>query len=240
MRCCPPAVPEGQSWGHVAGGLCRIADGLLSSGANGGRRCLWERSCTSRVARRLTIKMQTQVTAALRPAYEVELVAELPSRNRAWGSTSRRPGKRPPSRGCGRSSPVCSRCSSGATAVQRPSWPRRLTNGYAGVVTCDRAKDVLDARKVAMVLGPSQKPDLPQALADSDDAVVKARLGRDLLRPTASCSASGSRLSRRTIGRAVVLKRDLTPIRWARSGGVVAARPVQWPPAPGRHVPRAI
>ena len=46
-------------------------------------------------------------------------------RNRAWGSTSRRPGKRPPSRGCGRSSPVCSRCSSGATAVQRPSWPRR-------------------------------------------------------------------------------------------------------------------
>ena len=50
-----------------------------------------------------------------------------------------------------------------------------------------------------------------QALADSDDAVVR-RLGRDLLRPTRELFRQWSRCRDGTIGRAV-LKRDLTPIR---------------------------
>ena len=84
-----------------------------------------------------------------------------------------------------------------------------LTDDFAGVVTCDRAK-------MYWMLGRLQwcwahlKRDF-QALADSDDGVVK-RLGRDLPRPTRELFRPWSRCRDGTLSRAE-LRRGLGPIR---------------------------
>src|SRR5271170_5181638 len=155
----------------------------------------------------LTIKMQTQVTAALRPAYD-ELVAALPAQAQLGIDES--PTKEATTKAwlwtfvAGWFTVFAWRGTRAATVLTE-----LLTEEYEGVVTCDRAK-------MYWMLGRLQwcwahlKRDF-QALADSDDRVVK-RLGHDLLRPTRELFRQWSRCRDGTIGRAS-LKRKLQPIR---------------------------
>ena len=84
-----------------------------------------------------------------------------------------------------------------------------LTDGYAGVVTCDRAKMYWLLTRLQWCWA-HLKRDF-QALGDSDDAVVR-RLGRDLLRPTRELFRQWSRCRDGTLSRAE-LNRCLTPVR---------------------------
>jgi transposase len=201
----PTGVPEGQSGPR----LVAFAGLLMAFFRQSKRRTalfvgtlLHQPCCPA-----LTIKMQTQVTAALRPAYE-ELVAELPSQ--PYLGIDESPTKEATTKSwlwtfvAGLFTVFVWRNSRAATVLAEA-----LTDGYAGVVICDRAK-------MYWMLGRLQwcwahlKRDF-QALADSDDAVVR-RLGRDLLRPTRELFRQWSRCRDGTIGRAA-LKRDLAPIR---------------------------
>jgi transposase len=155
----------------------------------------------------LTIKMQTQVTAALRPAYE-ELVAALPAQPCLGIDES-------PTKEATIETWLWTFVASMFTVF---AWRKTragtvltelLQDDWTGVVNCDRAK-------MYWMLGRLQwcwahlKRDF-QALADSDDRVVK-RLGHDLLRPTRELFRQWSRCRDGTIGR-VGLKRNVEPIR---------------------------
>jgi transposase len=155
----------------------------------------------------LAVKMQTQVTQALRPAYE-ELGQALPSQPRLGIDES--PTKEASAKAwlwtfVGDLFTVFALRSTRAATV----LTELLTDDFAGVVTCDRAK-------MYWMLGQLQwcwahlKRDF-QALADSDDGVVK-RLGRDLLRPTRELFRLWSRCRDGTLSRAE-LRRGLAPIR---------------------------
>jgi transposase len=151
----------------------------------------------------LTLKMQAQVTAALRPAYE-ELVEQLPVQPQLGIDES--PTKEATTKAwlwtfvAGLFTVFAMRGTRAATVLTE-----LLTDDYAGVVTCDRAK-------MYWMLGHLQwcwahlKRDF-QALADSEDGVVK-RLGHDLLRPTRALFRQWSRCRDGTISR-VGLRRNL-------------------------------
>jgi transposase len=155
----------------------------------------------------LTLKMQAQVTAALRPAYD-DLAALLPAEPALGIDES--PTKEAGTKAwlwtfvAGLFTVFAVRGNRAATALTT-----LLTDRFTGVVTCDRAK-------MYWVVGRLQwcwahlKRDF-QALADSDDGVVK-RLGHDLLRPTREVFRQWSRCRDGTISRAE-LKRALTPVR---------------------------
>ncbi len=160
----------------------------------------------------LTIKMQTQVTAALRPAYE-ELAAALPAQPSLGIDES--PTKEAATKSwlwtfvAGVFTVFAWRGTRAATVLTE-----MLKDDWTGVVNCDRAK-------MYWMLGRLQwcwahlKRDF-QALADSNDGVVK-RLGHDLLRPTRALFRQWSRCRDGTIGR-VGLKRNLEPIRQTVEG----------------------
>jgi transposase len=155
----------------------------------------------------LAVKMQTQVTAALRPAYD-ELARRLPAEPHV--GVDETPTKEAGAKAwlwtfvAGLFTVFGVRGSRAATALTV-----FLTNRFIGVVTCDRAK-------MYWALGRLQwcwahlKRDF-QALADSNDGVVK-RLGHDLLRPTRELFRQWSRCRDGTISRAE-LKRVLAPVR---------------------------
>jgi transposase len=160
----------------------------------------------------LTLKMQAQVTAALRPAYD-ELAAALPAEPQLGIDES-------PTKEAGTKAWLwtfvatlftvfAGRGSRAATALTT-----FLADRFAGVVTCDRAK-------MYWAVGKRQwcwahlKRDF-QALADSDDGVVK-RLGHDLLRPTRALFQQWARCRDGTVSRAG-LKRDLAPVRQQVAG----------------------
>ena len=155
----------------------------------------------------LTIKMQTQVTAALRPAY-AELAAALPAQPHL--GIDETPTKEATTKSwlwtfvAGMFTVFACRGTRAGTVLTE-----MLQDDGTGVVNCDRAK-------MYWMLGRWQwcwahlKRDF-QALADSDDGVVK-RLGHDLLRPTRELFRQWSRYRDGTIGR-VGLKRNLEPIR---------------------------
>jgi transposase len=155
----------------------------------------------------LTMKMQTQVTAALRPAYE-ELVAALPAQSSL--GIDETPTKEATTKSwlwtfvAGMFTVFACRGTRAGTVLTE-----MLRDDWTGVVNCDRAK-------MYWMLGRLQwcwahlKRDF-QALADSDDGVVK-RLGHDLLRPTRELFRQWSRCRDGTIGR-VGLKRNVEPIR---------------------------
>jgi len=84
-----------------------------------------------------------------------------------------------------------------------------LTDDYPGVVNCDRAKMHWQVGRLQWCWA-HLKRDF-QALADSDDGVVK-RLGHDLLWPTRELFRQWTRCRDGTIGR-IGLKRNLEPIR---------------------------
>src|SRR5262245_33658580 len=160
----------------------------------------------------LTVKMQTQVTAALRPAY-AELASALPSQPHLGIDES--PTKQATAKAwlwtfVGRAFTVFAlRCSRAATVLTE-----LLTGGFAGVVTCDRAKMYWALDRVQWCWA-HLKRDF-QALADSRDRVVK-RLGHDLLRPTRELFREWSGCRDGTLTRAG-LKRRLGPVRQAVEG----------------------
>jgi transposase len=160
----------------------------------------------------LTIKMQTQVTAALRPAYD-ELVTELPVQPHL--NIDESPTKEAASKAwlwtfVGAFFTVFAwRGSRAATALTD-----LLTEDFAGVVTCDRAKMYWLLERLQWCWA-HLKRDF-QALADSEDRVVK-RLGNDLLRQVCELFRQWSRCRDGTITRAQ-LKQRLAPTRRAVEG----------------------
>jgi len=155
----------------------------------------------------LTVKMQTQVTAALRPAYE-ELATALPGQPSLGIDES--PTKEAATKSwlwtfvAGAFTVFAWRGTRAATVLTE-----MLKDDWTGIVNCDRAK-------MYWMLGRLQwcwahlKRDF-QALADSGDGVVK-RLGHDLLRPTRELFHQWSRCRDGTIGRGD-LRRNVEPIR---------------------------
>jgi transposase len=201
----PAGVPEGQSGPR----LVAFAGLLMAFFRQSKRRTalfletLWHQPCCPA----LTIKMQTQVTAALRPAYD-ELVSALPVQPHLGIDES-------PTKEATRKAWLWTFVASLFTVF---AWrgtraatvlTELLTEDYEGVVTCDRAKMYWQWERLQWCWA-HLKRDF-QALADSDDGVVR-RLGHDLLRPTRELFRQWSRCRDGTICR-VSMKRHLQPIR---------------------------
>ena len=200
----PPGVPRGQSGPR----LVAFAGLLMAFFRQSKRRTalFLETLLNQPCCPALTVKVQTQVTAALQPAYE-ELVAQLPAQPHLGIDES--PTKEAATRAwlwtfVGSLFTVFAWRGTRAASV----LTELLTERYRGTVTCDRAK-------MYWMLGRLQwcwahlKRDF-QALADSDDGVVK-RLGHDLLRPTRELFRQWSRCRDGTLSRAG-LKRCLAPL----------------------------
>ena len=155
----------------------------------------------------LTVKIQNQVTAALRPSYEA-LAAELPMQEQL--SIDETPTKEENGKAwlwtfvAQMFTVFAVRATREATALGV-----FLGEKFHGIVNCDRAK-------MYWYLGRLQwcwahlKRDF-QALIDSDDPQVK-RLGHDLMRPTRKLFAAWARYRDGTLTR-VGMKRLMTPIR---------------------------
>jgi transposase len=155
----------------------------------------------------LTVKIQNQVTAALRPSYEA-LAAELPMQEQL--SIDETPTKEENGKAwlwtfvAQMFTVFAVRATREATALGV-----FLGEKFHGIVNCDRAK-------MYWYLGRLQwcwahlKRDF-QALIDHDDPQVK-RLGRDLMRPTRKLFAAWARYRDGTLTR-TGMKRLMTPIR---------------------------
>ncbi len=160
----------------------------------------------------LTIKMQAQVTQALRPAYE-ELARALPSQQHLRIDES--PTKEAASKAwlwtfvAGLFTVFAVRGTRAATVLSG-----LLTDAFGGVVVCDRAKMYWGLGRLQWCWAHLNRDF--QALADSGDGVVK-RLGHDLLRPTRELFRQWSRCRDGTISRAE-LKCSLDPVRRAVEG----------------------
>jgi transposase len=171
----------------------------------------------------LTLKMQAQVTAALRPAYD-DLATALPAEPSLGIDES--PTKEAGAKAwlwtfvAGLFTVFAVRGSRAATALKA-----LLTDRFTGVVNCDRAKMYWAIGRLQWCWA-HLKRDF-QALAESNDAVVK-RLGHDLLRPTRELFRQWSRCRDGTASRAE-LKRNLTPVRQRVEGlllrGVFSGHP---------------
>jgi transposase len=203
----PPGVPASQSGPR----LVAFAGLLMAYFRQSKRRtalflgALLNQPCCPALA----VKMQTQVTSALRPAYD-ELVQQLPAQPHLGGDES--PTKEGSKKAwlwtfvAGLFTVFAMRGTRAATVLTE-----LLTEDFAGVITCDRAK-------MYWALGRLQwcwahlKRDF-QALADGEDRVVK-RLGHDLLRQTRKLFRQWSRCRDGTLSR-VKLKSRLTPVRRA-------------------------
>jgi transposase len=201
----PPGVPQGQSGPR----LVALAGLLMAYFRQSKRRTalflealLNQPCCPS-----LTVKMQTQVTQALRPAYE-ELVAQLPEQRQLGMDES--PTKQGPHKAWlwtavgGALTVFGVRLSRAATLVE--DW---LGTAFAGVITCDRAKMYWAHGRLQWCWA-HLKRDF-QALADSDDGTVK-RLGNDLLRPTGELFQLWARYRDGTLSRRAWARR-MKPIR---------------------------
>jgi transposase len=155
----------------------------------------------------LTLKMQAQVTAALRPAYD-DLAAALPAEPQLGIDES--PTKEAGTKAwlwtfvAGLFTVFAVRGSRAATALTT-----LLTDRFTGAVSCDRAKMYWAIGRLQWCWA-HLKRDF-QALADSDDGVVK-RLGHGLLRPTRELFRQWSRCRDGTVSRAE-LERNLAPVR---------------------------
>jgi transposase len=155
----------------------------------------------------LTIKMQTQVTEALRPAYD-ELVNELPTQPHLGIDES--PTKEAATKAwlwtfVGACFTVFAwRGTRAATVLTE--W---LTKDFTGVVMCDRAKMYWQLGQLQWCWA-HLKRDF-QAWADCDNRVVK-RLGDDLLRAVRELFRQWSRCRDGTLNRAA-LKQELAGTR---------------------------
>jgi transposase len=201
----PSGVPEGQSGPR----LVAFAGLLMAYFRQSKRRTalflttLLNQPCCPA----LTLKMQAQVTAALRPAY-AELVQQLPTQPHLGIDES--PTKEAAAKAwlwtfvAGLFTVFAVRGSRAATALTD-----LLTDAFTGVVICDRAKMYWGVGRLQWCWA-HLKRDF-QALVDSEDRVVK-RLGHDLMRPTRELFRQWSRCRDGTLSRAE-LKRCLEPVR---------------------------
>jgi transposase len=153
------------------------------------------------------VKLQNQATAALQPAY-AELQQQLPTQ-RVLG-IDETPTKQAATKSwlwtC-----VASTFTLFAVRTTRAATvlTELLTDGFSGIVTCDRAKMYWQCGRLQWCWAHLQRDF--QALCDSDDPQVK-RLGRDLMRPTKELFRLWIRSRDGTLSRRG-LKRLMHPIR---------------------------
>jgi transposase len=206
----PPGVPTGQSGPR----LVAFAGLLMAYFRQSKRRTalFLETLLNQPCCPALTLKMQAQVTQALRPAYE-ELAAALPSQQHLGIDES--PTKEAATKAwlwtfvAGLFTVFAVRGTRAATVLNE-----LLTDTFTGVVGCDRAKMYWGLGRLQWCWAHLNRDF--QALADSEDGVVK-RLGHDLLRPTRELFRQWSRCRDGTISRAE-LNCCLTPVRRAVEG----------------------
>ena len=201
----PPGVPQGQSGPR----LMAFTALLMAYYRQSKRRTaeflstlLGQPCCPA-----LTVKMQTQVTAAVRPAYE-ELAAQLPTQDQVNADetpTKEENGKAWLWTFVARMFTVFAvRPTREATAVDE-----LLTAAFRGVVTCDRAKMYWRVGRLQWCWA-HLKRDF-QALIDSGDNQAK-RLGYDLRRMTCKLFEHWANYRDGTISRAAFVRR-MAPVR---------------------------
>jgi transposase len=201
----PPGVPTGQSGPR----LVAFAGLLMAYFRQSKRRTalFLETLLNQPCCPALTLKMQAQVTAALRPTYE-ELARALPSQPHLGIDES--PTKEAATKAWlwtfvpGLFTVFAVRGTRAATALTE-----LLTDAFTGVVVCDRAKMYWGLGRLQWCWAHLTRDF--QALADSEDGVVK-RLGHDLQRPTRELFRQWSRCRDGTISRAE-LNGCLMPVR---------------------------
>jgi transposase len=201
----PPGVPQGQSGPR----LMAFTALLMAYYRQSKRRTaeflttLLGQPCSAA----LTVKMQTQVTAAVRPAYE-ELAAKLPTEehlNADETPTKEQNGKVWLWTFVARMFTVFAvRATREATAVDE-----LLTDKFHGVVTCDRAKMYWRVGRLQWCWA-HLKRDF-QALIDRGDNQAK-RLGYDLRRATCKLFEHWADYRDGTISRAAFVRR-MAPVR---------------------------
>jgi transposase len=201
----PPGVPTGQSGPR----LVALAGLLMAYFRQSKRRTalfletLLNQPCCAATA----VKMQTLVTAAVRPAYE-ELAAQLPAQEQL--SIDESPTKEQSSKAwvwvfvASTFTVFAVRTTRAATVLHE-----LLTGAFHGIVNCDRAKMYWSLGRLQWCWA-HLKRDF-QALIDSDDAKER-RLGHDLMRPTRKLFRHWVRYRDGTITRAG-FQRLMTPIR---------------------------
>jgi transposase len=201
----PPGVPQGQSGPR----LMAFTALLMAYYRQSKRRTaeflntlLGQPCCAS-----LTVKMQNQVTAALRPAYE-ELAAQLPTEEQL--SIDETPTKEQNGKAwlwtfvAHTFTVFAVRATREATALAD-----LLTDAFAGVVTCDRAKMYWRAKRLQWCWA-HLKRDF-QALIDKGDNQAK-RLGYDLRRATCKLFEHWGNYRDGPITRAAFIRR-MAPVR---------------------------
>ena len=173
----PPGVPRGQSGPRLV-----AFTGLLMAYFRQSKRrtaLFLEAILNQPCCPALTVKMQNQVTAGLRPAYD-ELVAQLPAEGQL--SIDESPTKEAQSKAWLWTAVASGftvfgvRLSRAATLLEE--W---LGEAFTGVISCDRAKMYWAHGRLQWCWA-HLKRDF-QALIESPDGQVK-RLGHDLMRPT--------------------------------------------------------
>ncbi len=201
----PPGVPTGQSGPR----LVAFAGLLMAYFRQSKRRtalflqALLNQPCCPALA----VKMQTQVTAAVRPAYE-QLAAQLP--DQAQLSIDESPTKQQTSKAwlwtfvAQVFTVFAVRTSRAATILDD-----LLTDRFGGIVNCDRAKMYWQCGRLQWCWA-HLKRDF-QALVDSQDRQVK-RLGNDLMRPTRELFSVWARYRDGTLSRRA-FKQQMSPIR---------------------------
>lgn len=201
----PPGVPEGQSGPRLI-----AFTGLWMAYFRQSKRrtalflqTLLNQPCSGA----LTVKLQAQLTAAVRPSYE-ELAAQLPTQTQL--SLDESPTKEQTSKAwlwtfvAQTFTLFAVRTSRAATILDD-----LLTDRFDGIVNCDRAKMYWQCGRLQWCWA-HLKRDF-QALADSDDRQVKL-LGQELLRPTGELFSAWARARDGTLSRRG-FQRAMKPIR---------------------------
>ena len=201
----PPGVPQGQSGPR----LMAFTALLMAYYRQSKRRTaeflgtlLGQPCCAA-----LTVKIQTTVTAALRPSYE-ELAAELPTQDQV--SADETPAKEQNGKAwlwtfVARAFTVFAvRATREATALGD-----LLTDAFRGIVNCDRAKMYWRAKRLQWCWA-HLKRDF-QGLIDSGNGQAK-RLGYDLRRATCKLFEHWDNYRDGSITRAALLRR-MAPVR---------------------------
>lgn len=201
----PPGVPTGQSGPR----LVAFAGLLMAHFRQSKRRtALFLQSLLNQpCCPALAVKMQTQVTAAVRPGYE-ELAAQLPVQDQL--SIDESPTKEQKSKAwlwtfVAQTFTVFAVRTSRAASI----LDDLLTDSFCGIVNCDRAKMYWQCDRLQWCWA-HLKRDF-QAWIDSPDRQAQ-RLGRDLMRPTQQMFSAWARYRDGTINRRA-FRRLMKPIR---------------------------
>lgn len=201
----PPGVPQGQAGPR----LIALVALLMGCFRQSKRRValFLEQILNQPCSPGWVVKLQNQVTAALRPAYE-ELAAQLPAQECL--GIDETPTKQGPDKGW---LWTCVAATFTVFAIRTTRAATVLTEllgtAFEGVVNCDRAKMYYSQSRLQWCWA-HLKRDF-QALIDSGDGVEK-RLGHDLMRPTRKLFQLWARYRDGTLTR-VGFQRLMKPIR---------------------------